>query len=242
VNREYHRWFSPNLNRNMELLVFGHAGAKALVFPTRAGRFFDYENWGLVGALAEPIERGLLQLFCVDSVDGESFYGHGIAPSARINRHKQYERYLLNEVVPLMLSKAENPFLIAHGCSIGAYHAVTLALRHPNLFGKVVALSGRYDLTRWYGPFPDLFDGYYDEDIYFHTPNHFLPQLSDSRMLRAIQNMEIVLAVGEQDPFKPSTEELSRQLSNKGVGHSYALWEGEAHKARYWRRMVPCYL
>jgi esterase/lipase superfamily enzyme len=242
VNREYHRWFSPNLNRNMELLVFGHAGAKALVFPTRAGRFFDYENWGLVGALAEPIGRGLLQLFCVDSVDGESFYGHGIAPPARINRHKQYERYLLNEVVPLMLSKAENPFLIAHGCSIGAYHAVTLALRHPNLFGKVVALSGRYDLTRWYGPFPDLFDGYYDEDIYFHTPNHFLPQLSDSRMLRAIQNMEIVLAVGEQDPFKPSTEELSRQLSNKGVGHSFALWEGEAHKARHWRRMVPCYL
>jgi esterase/lipase superfamily enzyme len=54
--------------------------------------------------------------------------------------------------------------------------------------------------------------------------------------------MDIVLAVGEQYPFKPSTEELSRQLPSKGVGHSFARWEGEAHKARYWRRMVPCYL
>ncbi len=226
----------------MELLVFGHTGAKALVFPTRTGRFFDYENWGMVAALAEPIERGLLQLFCVDSVDRESLYAHGLSPQARIHRHKQYEQYLLNEVVPLMRSKSENQFMIAHGCSIGAYHAMTLALRHPGLFGKVVALSGRYDLTRWYGPFPDLFDGYYDEDIYFHTPNHFLPQLSDGRLLGAIQNMQIVLAVGEHDPFRPSTEELSRQLWNKGVGHALVVWEGEAHRARYWRQMVQCYL
>jgi esterase/lipase superfamily enzyme len=223
-------------------LIFGHAGAKVLVFPTRTGRFFDYENWGMVRALAEPIKRGFLQLFCVDSVDCESLYAYGRPPWARIGRHKQYEHYLLTEVIPLMRSRAENPFLIAHGCSIGAYHAVTLALRHPGLFGKVVALSGRYDLTRWYGPFPDLFDGYYDQDIYFHTPNHFLPELSDPYILGAMRSMEIVLAIGEHDHFKSSTEELSRQLSNQGIGHLLAVWGGEAHKPRDWRRMVQCYL
>ncbi len=42
--REYHKWFSPHLQREMELLILGHAGARVLVFPTRCGRFYDYEN------------------------------------------------------------------------------------------------------------------------------------------------------------------------------------------------------
>lgn len=226
----------------MELLIFGHAGAKTLVLPTREGRFYDYENWRLVSALAEPIEAGLLQLFCVDSVDNESFYCRCAPPWARIWRHKQYENYLLNEVVPLMRSRAHDPFLIAHGCSIGAYHAMTLALRHPGLFGKVVALSGRYDLTRQFGIFPDLFDGYYDEDIYFHMPTHFLPRLNDWSKLDALRRMEITLAVGEDDPFRLSAEELSEQLREKGVWHSLAIWQGEAHRASFWRQMVRCYL
>ena len=242
MNREYHRWFSPQLQRDMELLVFGHAGAKVLVFPTREGRFYDYEDWGIVDALRDSVERGWLQLFCVDSLDCESFYARGKHPSCRIARHRQYEGYLLDEVVPLMRSTDPNAFLIAHGCSIGAYHAVNLALRHPDPFGKVVALSGRYDLTRQVGPFVDLFDGYYDQEIYFHTPTHFLPQLSDTAQLAAIRKMEIILVVGEDDPFRASTEELSRQLWNKDIWNALKVWKGEAHRPRYWRQMVCQYL
>jgi len=242
VDREYCRWFSPHLDREMELLVFGHAGAKVLVFPTRQGRFFDYESWGLVDALSQSIERGFLQVFCVDSIDSESLYCHSAPPPARIARHKRYEQYILREVIPLMCGSSQSSFLIAHGCSIGAYHAVTLALRHPGLFGKVVALSGRYDLTKPVGPFADLFDGYYDEDIYFYTPTHFLPQWEEPAALLAIRRTEIVLAVGEDDCFKSSTEQLSHQLSSKGVPHTLAIWSGEAHKACHWRQMVRLYL
>jgi hypothetical protein len=46
VNREHHRWHSPSLGRDMELLVFGHAGARMLVFPTSMGRFFEWEDRG----------------------------------------------------------------------------------------------------------------------------------------------------------------------------------------------------
>jgi esterase/lipase superfamily enzyme len=242
MNRGYHKWYSPSLNRDMELLVFGHGGARVLVFPTRQGRFYDYEDWGLVGALRPSVERGTIQLFCVDSVDSESLYCKGIHPRARITRHQQYERYILHEVVPLMRTSEPHPFLIAHGCSIGAYHAMTLALRHPGLFGKVVALSGRYDLTKPIGPFGDLFDGYYDQDIYFHTPTHFIPQLNDPAQLNKMRNTEIILAIGETDPFRGSTELLSTYLHGKGIGHRLDVWPGEAHKAYYWRQMVRAYL
>jgi esterase/lipase superfamily enzyme len=242
MRRQYHKWWSPNLGREMELLLFGHAGAKVLVFPTREGRFYDYENWGLVGALRPQIEGGYIRLFCVDGVDSESLYCHSAPPRTRVARHIQYERYILDEVVPLMVSENGSPALIAHGCSIGAYHAINLVLRHPNLFCKAVALSGRYDLTRPVGPFTDLFGGHYDPDIYFITPNHFLPNLNDPGYLEPLRRMEIALAVGEHDPFRESNCRLSQNLADKGVAHRFDIWPGEAHRARYWREMVQHYL
>ena len=242
MNRQYHKWHSPRLNREMELLVFGHAGARVLVFPTRQGRFFDYENWGLVGALSSSIDAGFIQLYCVDSIDSETFYCGDCPPEWRLARHKQYEEYILREVLPLSQLLNPDSFLIAHGCSIGAFHAINIAFRHPGLFGKVVALSGRYDLTQEIGPFHDLFQGFYNLDVYFNTPNHFVPNLHDTFVLEKLRQSEIVLAVGEDDPFRDSTVRLSEALYSKQIGHQLAIWTGEAHRPRYWRKMVKLYL
>ncbi len=242
MHRNYHHWFSPHLQRDMELLEFGQTGARVLVFPTRGGRFFDYENFGLVGALTDKIEAGLLHLFCVDSVDEESLYNDSISPAERIQRHIQYEDYILNEVLPLTRQLNPQPFMIAHGCSLGAYHAMNLALRFPQFFGKVVALSGRYDLTEPVDVFRSLFDTYYDETIYFHSPNHFLPNLTDETILAEIRRLEITFVIGREDPFIGSNVALSQIMTDKQINHTLDFWDGRAHKARYWREMVKVYL
>ena len=61
MNREYHKAYSQELHREMEALVFGHAGTPLLVFPTSMGKFFEYEDRGMIGVLAPKIERGELQ-------------------------------------------------------------------------------------------------------------------------------------------------------------------------------------
>lgn len=242
MNREYFKWFSPCLNRDMELLIFGHSGARVLVFPTRDGRFYDYENWGMVEALHHPISQGWLQLYCVDSVDAESLYCCWCYPGDRMKRHLQYEGYILHEVFPLMHYKNPNSHIIAHGCSLGGYHAVNIAFRHPQMFSKVVALSGRYDLTIQLGSFRDLFDGYYDERIYFNMPSHYVPNISDEWLLESLRRMDIVLVIGEEDQFVENNRELSRKLWEKGVWNALHVWHGEAHKPRYWRQMVAMYM
>jgi esterase/lipase superfamily enzyme len=83
MNREYHRWYSPSLGRDMELLIQGHAGMPMVVFPTSMGRFFEYEDRGMIGAVGDRYEHGQVQAFCVDSVDGESWYN---ITRARIRR------------------------------------------------------------------------------------------------------------------------------------------------------------
>src|SRR5713226_1389225 len=115
MNREYHRWFSPSLERDMELLVFGHAGARVLVFPTSMGRFFQWEDTGMVAELGDHLEKGWLQLCCVDSVDGESWYAKNRHPAERARRHMQYDSYILNEVLPFTKQLNADPFLITTG-------------------------------------------------------------------------------------------------------------------------------
>ena len=235
MNREYHRWYSPRLNRDMELLVFGHAGARMLVFPTSMGRYYEYEDRGMIDALAEPLEKGWLQITCVDSVDAESFYCRWCHPSGRITRHMQYEDYVVNEVLPLTRSLNPNPFMIAHGCSFGAYHAMNIAFRHPHLFGRLLAFSGKYDMT-------SFFDGYYDNDIYFNTPSQYVPNLHDSWQLDALRNMDIVIAVGEHDPHIENNRALSQALWSKNIWHAYREWNGWSHDWPYWQEMLQRYV
>jgi esterase/lipase superfamily enzyme len=235
MHREHHRWYSPRLQRDMELLVHGHAGAPVLVFPTSQGRYYEYEDRGMITALGDWIEQGWFQFYCVDSVDAESFYCRWAHPAGRINRHMQYEAYLLNEVLPLIRQKNSNPFLIAHGCSFGAYHAVNLAFRHPQHFGRVLALSGKYAMT-------GFFDGYYDDNIYFNTPSHFVPNLSDPHQLAALRRMDVILAVGKDDPNIGNNRALSQALWDKGIGHALREWDGWSHDWPYWMKMARQYL
>jgi esterase/lipase superfamily enzyme len=79
MHREYHKGYSHELHRDMEYLVFGNAGKPLLVFPTSMGKFFEYEDRGMIGVLAPKIDRGELQVFCPDAVDTVQ---QGNAPAA----------------------------------------------------------------------------------------------------------------------------------------------------------------
>ena len=242
MNREYHRWYSDRLGRDMEMLVFGNAGKAVLFFPPRMGRFYDYENWGIIHALTNRINSGELQLFCVDSLDCETFYSGWTHPADRINRHLQYEQYILCEVLPLMnAKKPDNDFEVA-GCSMGAYHAANLTLKYPHLFNKLVCMSGRFDLTRPVQYFRDLFDGYHNENIYFNMPRQFMANIQDEPLLDTIRRLDIRVAIGETDPFRYDNHEFSELLGWKGISHQFHTWNGYAHAPKSWRKMVQLYL
>ena len=242
MNREYHKWYSPALEKDMELLVFGHGGASVLFFPPRTGRFYEYEDWHLIETLEHKIERGFLQVYCVDSIDEESFYSERTFPDQKIARHLQYEQYILNEVLPLIHYKNPWSYLISAGCSLGAYHAVNIAFKYPQYFSKIVAMSGRYDLTQKLNHYNDLLEGYWNETVYFNMPLQYIRNISEDDLLDALRRLEIVLVVGYDDPFYENNKSLSDQLTDKGINNQLYVWDGVAHKAKYWRKMLDIYL
>jgi esterase/lipase superfamily enzyme len=189
----------------------------------------------MIDNLGAAIDAGQLQVYSVDSVDSESFYNWEAHPGWRIWRHILYEEYLLNEVLPLSRSKNPNPFMISHGCSFGAYHALNIALRHPWHFGRVLALSGKYDMSNFFG-------GYYDTNVYLNTPSHYVPNLPDGPQLEAIQRMDIILVAGREDPNIENNRGLSSSLWSRGVWHSFREWDGWSHDWPYWKKMVSTYV
>jgi esterase/lipase superfamily enzyme len=215
MHRAYHRWYSPALGRDMELLVFGHAGA--------------------VASLAGPLEAGHLQLFCVDQIDLESWYGWGLSPAQRARRYAQYDAYLLNEVVPFTRSRNASSFLIVTGPSFGAYHAVNFALRHPEQVGRVLGISGIYDIRRFTGD-------HYDANVYFNNPVDYLANEHDPGRLAALRRLDIVLAVGRDDPLLGCNQRLSEVLWSKNIWHALRVWDGFAHDWPVWARMLPLYI
>ena len=218
----------------MELLVFGHAGARVLVFPTSRGKFYEWEDRGMMNALGEHLERGGIQMFCVDSVDAESWYAH-THPAQRAWRHVQYDHYLLDEVLPLSVNLNPNPFLITTGASFGAYHAVNFALRHPNQVGRTIGLSGLYDIKRFTG-------GYVDDNVYFNSPCDFIKNEHDPARLGALRHIDIILATGRDDSFRPNNEYFSDILWSKNIWHALRIWDGWAHDWPWWTQMILKYI
>jgi esterase/lipase superfamily enzyme len=235
MHREYQRWYSPSVERDMELLVFGHGGARVLVFPSSFGRFYEWENQGMIAALGGRLERGDFQLFCMDGIDTETWYARDRSPAERLRRYEQYGEYVLGEVLPFSAGHNDNPFVVVTGTSLGAYHAVNFAFRHPEEVNRVLGMSGKYDIR-------GFLNGYYSDAVYFNNPCDYLGNEHDPDRLAALRRLDVILATGRDDPNRASSEYLSGILWGKGVWHALQLWDGWAHDWPYWQKMVQLYI
>ncbi len=236
MHREYHKWYSPHLNRDMELLVFGTSGRPVIAFPTSYGRFYQNEDFSLIGTLAERFDNGSLQVICVDSVDMESWYNRSVPGNVRAGRHEQYEQYLINEVIPFFRERNSrvSTELNVTGASFGAYHSVNFAFRHPDIVHRIVAMSGSFTLQFLVG-------NEYDDGLYFNSPIDYLPGLNDEWYLSRMRQQEIILGIGSDDICLRPTQQLSEILWSKGIPHWMDVWQGAWHDWPWWKLMVLKY-
>ena len=238
---EYHKWHSPNLGQDIELKVYGYYGKPMLVFPAQGGRFYDYENFGMVEAIHWFIETGRIKLFAVDSIDNQSWANMGIHPADRARRHENYDQYITDELVPFALEHCENAYnqLMVTGCSMGAFHAVNFFFRHPDLFDTVIALSGLYQLEMFIGDFMD-------ETIYLNTPLAYLPNLEDNWYINQYRNSQIIVACGQgawEDAMLSDTYRLRTILEDKGIPAWIDIWGHDVnHDWPWWHKMMPYFL
>jgi len=241
MNIEYHKHWSRSLNQDMELKVYGHSGKPVLVFPTMNGRFYDYENNGMIEAARWFIENGFFQFFAVDSVDSQSWTNSSAHPADRARRHEDYDRYIVHEVTPWIhqhQQQEETP-LLATGCSMGGYHAGNFFFRHPDVFDSVIALSGIFRLNMFIGD-------YVDDNVYFNSPLLFLPNLDDPWYFEKYRRGQIILCAGQgawEDEMQSDARAMRGILQEKGIPAWVDLWGHDVnHDWPWWRKQLPYFL
>jgi esterase/lipase superfamily enzyme len=227
----YHRWYSPSLNREMELLSFGTRGYPVLLFPTSMGHFTENKDFKLIDSVAWFVEEGLVKIYCPDGIDALSWYNRQIHPAQRVMNHIWYDQYLLTEVVPLMQRETGVSRIATAGCSFGGYHATNFGFRHPDVTKYIFNMGAAFDIK-------DQMDGYYDDNVYFNNPPDYIKN-ADSPWFK---DMFVVLGTGTHDMCWEANERMAEVLRNKGIPHWLDVRQNAPHDWPAWREMFPHYL
>lgn len=232
-------WDSPRLQKEMPIAVYGHYGFALLLVPTAAADYLEYERFQLIDALSDFINSGKVKVFSINSINNESWMNDSVEPRRKIIRHRQFNDYVYEEVIPFIKTHTSNETqIIICGASFGALHSMNLFLKRPDLLNGVIAMSGVYDLTEYT-------KGYYDEDVYFNSPQHYIPNLTDHFTLEQIRksnHIHIFTGSGAyEDPG--AAGRFAKILYDKGINYELDVWGNEwPHDWNTWRNVLPHYL
>ena len=241
MKRELVSRYSENLDRYMDLVVYGEGGYPVIVFPTQDSPCTNWEDFGLIETIEDYIGSGTLQLFCVSNVDRDSWSAVDRDKTERADLVEAYYRYVSDELCPLvheLSGSPERPLLA--GCSMGAAHAVVFALRRPDLFQGCIALSGVYDAKYF-------FDGWMNETLYASSPVDFLPNMAADHPYVDIYNKrQLVLCVGRgawEDEGVSTQHVLDDAFRRLGVGAWCDFWGTDVnHDWPWWKKQIRYFL
>lgn len=236
MRREITKWWSPRLQKNMEIVAYGSYGPALLLFPSAAADYLEYERFYLIESIRPFIERNQLKVYSINSINSESWLNSSIKPRQKALRHQQYNGYVAEEVVPFIYNDCNGVVPIyTSGVSLGAFHAANTLFRRPDLFSGTIAMSGTYNLE-WYA------DGYWDENCFYNSPVHYLPRLNDSHWLPMLQAKQHIYFMTGQGPYEhpQSSIQMGHLLGSKGIPNYIDVWGKEyRHDWPTWRDMLP---
>jgi esterase/lipase superfamily enzyme len=235
MREQYHKWYSGRINKEFEMLTFGYAGLPLILFPTSMGTYYQCKDFGLVTSLEWYVKNGKIKIYCPDSYDKESWYNEAINASQRIQNHLLYDDFILNEVIYRAMEETKQSRVMTAGCSLGGFHAVNMAFRHPDKVSHTFSLGGAFDVRI-------LIDNYFDENAYFNSPVDYMANLTNKWHLEHIAKMGIVLGCGEHDMCKSYNFHLANVLQIKNIGHWLDVRSGAGHDWNFWNEALPHYL
>jgi esterase/lipase superfamily enzyme len=207
------------------VVAHGHWGRPMLVFPTEQGSAHDVESNGLVGAVGELLTNGRVKLYCVDSFDAGRWSASDLPVEECARAYERYESWIVGTVVPFILQDCGGgPMeIMVAGCSLGAYHALNVALRHADLFAVALCFSGNYDAASWPG------QGERRLATYVNNPVDYVPNLHGPHLdwLRSRLSVLLVCGQGKCEDTTGSLEStkwMAALLAAKGIPCELDLW------------------
>jgi len=220
------------------ILVYGSYGKPLLVFPAERGHRYEWEERGMIHAIAGLIEDGRVKVYCVDSWDSETWQHGGLPLEERAQRHGAFESWLVEHVAPWIHADCGGGQDIAvTGVSMGAFHAANFCLKRADLFPLAICMSGVYDVSVQGG-------GERGEAVYFNNPMDYVANTTGDHLdwLRSSASLVLVCGQGQWEDTTgalDSTRRFAELLGEKGIRYELDLWGHDVpHDWPSWQRQI----
>jgi esterase/lipase superfamily enzyme len=238
IAKDTHRWYSPSVEQDVQLVRWGHFGAPVLIFPTAGGDAEEIERFLLIRALEPLLNAGRIKVYSIDSVAGRAWISGQHSPEYCSWLQNRFDAFVYHEVTPAIRAdcRSEDLELITAGASIGAFNSVATVCRHPEAYRLAIAMSGTFDLSKY-------LNGSINQDFYFSSPLHYLPDL-EGDLLQVLRKRLILMPTGEGN-WEDIGESwrMARVLGAKQVPNRVDPWGPQYHHSWVtWREMLPKYL
>jgi esterase/lipase superfamily enzyme len=232
------RWFSDRVQSEISLVRWGSFGAPVLILPSAGGDAEEIERHGVVEACGPLLAEGRVKLYSVDSIAGQAMIRKTGSVQHRMWLLNQFQECVRWEVVPAIYADLGGRAIdvIACGASIGAFNAVAVLCRYPDVFSCALGMSGSYRIERFY-------DEAWSQDLFFAAPLQFLPGLKGPQLDR-LRQRQILLAAGE-GAWENIGEswKMAAALGAKAIPNRVDNWGPQwPHDWHTWRQMLPQYL
>ncbi len=231
---QLHQLPDEHLGRPGYLWSYGHFGPPILVLPSAAGMAHEWQTHSMIEAHANALAAGRYKFYCVESNVAETWTCKDRSLDHRMARHKDYEHFILETVVPFIYAdcKTEDIPITVVGISVGAMLAVNFALKYPTVFRHAMGFSGRYNAAHFT-------QGQSSEQLFFNNPLSYVPGLEGKALEHVRENTRITLVCGNgnwEDGNFEETMLLGRLLKSKGVYCEVDLWGRDSHHQwPYWK-------
>lgn len=151
----------------------------------------------------------------------------------------RYETHIVKEVVPYVdyyyRTRQDRGGRAIAGLSMGGHGAMSLAIRHPDVFGVAGSMAGGLDLR----PFKK--NGW-DLQGVLGSPSSHWKNWEEASVVNLVPRLKgvdlpILIDCGAGDFFIEVNREMHRRLEEAGIPHEYTERPGE-HNGEYWSSAV----
>ncbi|ROL62230.1 esterase [Bacteroidetes/Chlorobi group bacterium ChocPot_Mid] len=226
---------SEILQKELNLAVYGHYGFALLMFPATSDDYLENEKLGFIETLKPFINKGKLTVFSIETVNNESWLNPNIPDEQKSNRQYEFNEFLVKELLQQIFHTCGGPIPIINcGAALGGYHAANCYFRRPDIFYGVISMSSFYNIQYLSGNF-------FNDNCYFNSPVHYLPNLSDEYWLSFLRSKHhVYLMTGTGENENPShLSHISDILNYKSIPHNADFWGKEwGHNKETWNSML----